>query len=91
MFKVSLAVVLAGLAAGAVQAEEVVRIGHVAATSGAIAHLGKDNENGARMAVEEVNAKGLIIGGTRYRLVLQAIPSRARWSRKNWSTPKSMA
>jgi branched-chain amino acid transport system substrate-binding protein len=43
----------------------------VAATSGAIAHLGKDNENGARMAVDEVNAKGLVIGGKRYRLVLQ--------------------
>jgi branched-chain amino acid transport system substrate-binding protein len=49
-----------------------VRIGHVAATSGPIAHLGKDNENGARMAVEEWNAKGLVIGGRRYRLELRA-------------------
>jgi branched-chain amino acid transport system substrate-binding protein len=56
----------------AAQAQDVIRIGHVAATSGAIAHLGKDNENGARMAVDEVNAKGLQIGGKRYRLVLQA-------------------
>ena len=54
------------------QAENIVTIGHVAATSGPIAHLGKDNENGARMAVDEVNAKGLIIGGKRYKLVLQA-------------------
>jgi branched-chain amino acid transport system substrate-binding protein len=44
----------------------------VAATSGAIAHLGKDNENGARMAVDELNAKGLVIGGKRYKIVLQA-------------------
>ncbi|MFY8104783.1 MAG: branched-chain amino acid ABC transporter substrate-binding protein, partial [Ramlibacter sp.] len=34
--------------------ELVVKIGHVAPTSGAIAHLGKDNENGARMAIEEL-------------------------------------
>jgi branched-chain amino acid transport system substrate-binding protein len=73
MFKMRLAGLAAvGLLAGAAQAEDVIKIGHVAATSGAIAHLGKDNENGARMAVEEVNAKGLIIGGKRYRLVLQA-------------------
>ncbi len=66
------AAVLAFSAAGAAHAQNVVTIGHVAATTGAIAHLGKDNENGARMAVEEVNAKGLVIGGKRYKLVMQA-------------------
>ncbi|MDM0118894.1 branched-chain amino acid ABC transporter substrate-binding protein [Variovorax arabinosiphilus] len=40
----------------------VVKIGHVAPTSGAIAHLGKDNELGAKMAIEDLNAKGLKIG-----------------------------
>jgi branched-chain amino acid transport system substrate-binding protein len=40
-----------------------VRIGHVGPTSGQIAHLGKDNEMGARLAVEELNAKGVKIGG----------------------------
>ena len=40
----------------------VVKIGHVAPTSGPIAHLGKDNEFGARMAIEDLNAKGLKIG-----------------------------
>lgn len=44
-------------------AELVVRIGHVAPLSGPNAHLGKDNENGARMAIEELNAKGVMIGG----------------------------
>nr|WP_315393507.1 branched-chain amino acid ABC transporter substrate-binding protein [uncultured Duganella sp.] len=53
-------------------AEDIVKIGHVAATSGPIAHLGKDNENGARMAVDELNAKGVVIGGKKYRIVLQA-------------------
>ena len=56
----------------AAQAQDVIKIGHVAATSGAIAHLGKDNENGARMAVEELNAKGVLIGAKRYKVVLQA-------------------
>ena len=40
----------------------VVKIGHVGPTSGAIAHLGKDNELGAKMAIEELNAKGVKIG-----------------------------
>ncbi len=38
------------------------KIGHVAPTSGPIAHLGKDNEFGAKMAIEELNAKGSKIG-----------------------------
>lgn len=49
-----------------------VTIGHVAATTGPIAHLGKDNENGARMAVDEINAKGLVIGGRKFKLVMLA-------------------
>ena len=60
-------------AAGGVAAQElVVRIGHVAPTSGAIAHLGKDNENGARMAIEALNARNLTIGGQRARFQLLA-------------------
>ena len=34
----------------------VIKIGNVAPLTGPNAHLGKDNENGARLAVEEVNA-----------------------------------
>ena len=61
------------LAAGTASAQDlVVKIGHVGPTSGAIAHLGKDNENGARMAVDELNAKGVVIGGKKYTIVLQA-------------------
>jgi branched-chain amino acid transport system substrate-binding protein len=41
----------------------VVRIGHAGPLSGSIGHLGKDNENGARLAIEELNAQGLRIGG----------------------------
>lgn len=50
-------------AAPAAPANLVVKIGHVGPTSGAIAHLGKDNENGAKMAIEELNAAGVMIGG----------------------------
>jgi branched-chain amino acid transport system substrate-binding protein len=59
--------------AGAVSAQDlVVRIGHVAPTSGGIAHLGKDNENGARMAIDELNAKGVMIGGRKATFQLLA-------------------
>jgi branched-chain amino acid transport system substrate-binding protein len=49
-----------------------VKIGHVAALSGPASHLGRDNENGVRMAIEELNAKGLQIGGRPARFVLMA-------------------
>jgi len=51
---------------------EVVKIGHVAATSGAVAYFGKDNENGARMAVEALNARGVKVAGKPVRFELLA-------------------
>jgi len=56
----------------AAHADEIVRIGHVAPLTGQIAHLGKDSENGARLAVEEINASGLTIGGMRVTLQLDS-------------------
>ncbi|MFM0210487.1 branched-chain amino acid ABC transporter substrate-binding protein [Paraburkholderia sediminicola] len=50
----------------------VVKIGHAAPLTGSIAHLGKDNENGARLAVEEINAQGLTIDGHKIQLELDA-------------------
>jgi len=48
---IPLAAALAFAFAGTASAqEEIVKIGHVGPISGAIAHLGKDNENGAKMA-----------------------------------------
>jgi branched-chain amino acid transport system substrate-binding protein len=52
--------------------ELVVKIGHVAPTSGGIAHLGKDNEMGARLAIEDLNAKGVMIGGKKAKFELLA-------------------
>jgi branched-chain amino acid transport system substrate-binding protein len=48
----------------------VVKIGHVGPTSGGIAHLGKDNENGAKMAIDDLNAKGTTIGGKKVKFEL---------------------
>jgi branched-chain amino acid transport system substrate-binding protein len=59
-------------AAAPAAAANVVKIGHVGPTSGAIAHLGKDNENGARMAIEELNAQGVTIDGKKVTLELMA-------------------
>ncbi|HVW52699.1 MAG TPA: branched-chain amino acid ABC transporter substrate-binding protein [Trinickia sp.] len=52
------------------QADTIVKIGHVAPLTGGSAHQGKDNENGARLAIEEINAKGLVIGGQKVTLAL---------------------
>jgi branched-chain amino acid transport system substrate-binding protein len=74
-FKVNVIVAAAAAAffAGVTSAQElVVKIGHVGPTSGQIAQLGKDNENGARMAIEELNAKGVTIGGKKAKFELLA-------------------
>src|SRR5690606_10074111 len=56
-------------AQGSADADEItVVIGHVAPLTGNIAHLGKDNENGARLAVDDLNAQNLTIGGKRLRI-----------------------
>ena len=55
-----------------------VKIGHVAPLTGGIAHLGKDNENGARMAVDEINAAGGIdVGGAKVKFELVAEDDKA--------------
>jgi branched-chain amino acid transport system substrate-binding protein len=74
--QVKLNVIVAAAAAvltGTVMAQDmVVKIGHVGPVSGAQAHYGKDNENGARMAIEDLNAKGVTIGGKKVKLELVA-------------------
>ncbi|QNB06201.1 branched-chain amino acid ABC transporter substrate-binding protein [Herbaspirillum frisingense] len=69
---VATAIVAAFAFAGAAQAQEVIKIGHVAPLTGPNAHIGKDNENGARMAVDELNAKGFMIGGK--KVTFQLVP-----------------
>ena len=67
-----LPLVFAGAALSAHGADDVVRIGSASPVSGPSAHLGKDTENGARMAVDDLNAKGFTIGGKKVRVVLLA-------------------
>ena len=52
--------------------ELLIKIGHVAPLSGAQAAFGKDNENGARMAIADLNAKGIKIGGKTAKFELVA-------------------
>lgn len=56
--------------APAAKPEIVVKIGHVAPMTGPQAHLGKDNENGARLAIEDLNAQALEIGGAKVKFEL---------------------
>ncbi len=50
-------------AAAPVEEAIVVKIAHAGPLTGGIAHLGKDNENGVRLAVDEANAKNIKLGG----------------------------
>lgn len=49
-----------------------VKIGHVGPLTGNIAHLGKDNENGVRLAIDELNAGNTEIGGQKVKFELQS-------------------
>ena len=61
-------------AAPAAPAEDVVtvKIGHAGPLTGSIAHLGKDDENGARLAVEEHTARKMKIGGMTVKFELMS-------------------
>ena len=61
--------VVAGLAGA--QDVQVVKIGSVAPMSGSQASYGKDNDNGVRMAIEDLNAQNLTIGGKKVRFEVQ--------------------
>lgn len=60
----------AGAASKAADGVLVVKIGHAAPLTGPQAHLGKDNENGVRLAIDELNAKGFEIGGRKAQFEL---------------------
>ncbi len=50
--------------------EVVVQIGHVAPLSGPQAHYGKDNESGAMLAIDDLNAQKIYLDGFRARFEL---------------------
>lgn len=57
---------------GAWAEEQIVKIGHSGPLSGANAFAGKDNENGIRLALEELNAKKVVIAGKTIKFELQS-------------------
>jgi branched-chain amino acid transport system substrate-binding protein len=58
-----LAAIMLALAGNAFAQEQVVKIGQTGPLSGPNAFAGKDNENGTRLALEELNAKKIKIAG----------------------------
>jgi branched-chain amino acid transport system substrate-binding protein len=65
--------IAASLAACSPKSDDVVvKIGHVAPISGPQAHQGKDNENAAKMAIEDLNAAGVKLGGKKVKFELVA-------------------
>lgn len=66
----SAATLLFATMASTASADQVVKIGHFAPLTGMSAHVGKDDENGARLAIEEINAKHLVIDGQKVTLEL---------------------
>jgi branched-chain amino acid transport system substrate-binding protein len=57
---------------GSAYADQTVKIGEVAPLTGPASYLGKDTENGARLAIEEINKTGLVVGGQKITLALGA-------------------
>jgi branched-chain amino acid transport system substrate-binding protein len=66
----ALALSITGCGKKEVAGGDVIKIGSVAPLTGPQTHIGKDNENGARLAVDEINAKGLELGGKKVKLEL---------------------
>ncbi len=55
-----------------VHAQDVVRIGFASPLTGGQATYGKDNQNGTQMAIDELNAQGVTIGGKSVKFELLA-------------------
>ena len=62
------------LAATIAQAQDVkiVKIAHAGPLSGGIAHIGQDTDNGVRLAIDEINAQNLVIGGKKIKFELMS-------------------
>ena len=49
-----------------------IKIGSAAPLTGSQAHLGKDNESGARLAVDDANTQNIVIGGKKAHFELMS-------------------
>ncbi|HKE38650.1 MAG TPA: branched-chain amino acid ABC transporter substrate-binding protein [Casimicrobiaceae bacterium] len=63
---------LMALVTGAAQSQQVVKIGFASPLTGPQANYGKDNQNGAQLAIDELNAQNPSIGGKPVKFQLQA-------------------
>lgn len=63
---------LLGMVGSAAAQEVVVKIGVSGPLSGSQSFSGKDNENGVRLAVEELNAKPITVGGKKVKFELMS-------------------
>jgi branched-chain amino acid transport system substrate-binding protein len=63
---------LIALATGVAESQDVVKIGFASPLTGPQANYGKDNQNGTQMAIDELNAQGLTIGGKAVKFQLQS-------------------
>ncbi len=66
---VSLAALLAVAGCGRKDAETI-KIGHAGPLTGPLAHYGKDNENGVRLALDDANAEPVVLGGRKVTFVM---------------------
>jgi branched-chain amino acid transport system substrate-binding protein len=72
MAAIGILATLAAVSVSVAHADEMVKIGEAAPVTGPASYLGKDTENGARLAIEEINQAGLVIGGKKVTLVFDA-------------------
>ncbi|MDN7631576.1 branched-chain amino acid ABC transporter substrate-binding protein [Burkholderia cenocepacia] len=72
--KLALSVAIALIATRSLtaHADLTVKIGQASPLTGEIAHIGKDTENGVRLAIEDLNAKKIRIGGQQVTFVLDS-------------------
>ncbi len=69
---IAVAVLALGASAALAQDQQTVKIAHAGPTSGGIAHIGQDTENGVHLAIDELNAQNLVLGGKKIKFELVA-------------------
>lgn len=77
LFGIVVATALLCMPVAHAQAPETIRIGFASPLTGPQAHYGKDNQNGAQMAIDELNARNPKIGGRPVKFELVAMDDQA--------------
>ena len=60
------------------EGRKIIYIGHAGPLTGPIAHLGKDNENGVNLAIQEANDKNISLDGETIYLKLSLLMTKVR-------------